>query len=240
MLTARVLALPVALLLGLATCARGDGPWPDRFAVRFDLRSSGTTFAETRWSLTPLGDGQYVYESDSATVGLFRLVRNERIVERSRWRLDQGRLQSMHYRYARSGRKRKEVVVDFDWSEREVRNTVRGDSWTMSVPIGTLDKLNYLLALMRDLPSGRDAFEYAVADGGKLKTYRFVLEEREILDTALGPLETLRVLRVRDPDSKRETVLWCAPALRYLPVQARHVEKDGTVVTWHVSAVEGL
>jgi hypothetical protein len=213
---------------------------PAPFDVRYDLRSSGTTIAHTRWSLRNAGEGRFVYESHSATVGLAKLFRDVTVVERSEWLASGSDLRSLNYVYSRTGRKDKQVAVTFDWEHGVVRNTARGDTWEMAIPPGTLDKLNYFVALMRDLASGEDTIQYSVADGGKLKTYRFRRDGTELIETALGAIDAVRVVRLRDPDSRRETVLWCAPSLGFLPVQAWHKEKDGRVVVWHISAVEGF
>ncbi len=234
----RFLGALVVLALAWPAAARGALPGP--FDVSYDLHSSGTTIARTRWSLRATGDDRFVYESHSATVGIAKLFRDVTIVERSEWQQLGNDVLSLRYRYRRTGRRDKQVVVTFDWERGLVRNTVRGDSWQMEIPPGTLDKLNYFLALMRDLARGDRSIEYTVADGGKLKPYRFERGGTEVIETSLGPLETVRVIRIRDADSPRETTLWCAPSLGFLPVRARHKEKDGRVVVWQLSTVDGL
>ncbi len=227
-----------ALVLAWAPPVPGALPGP--FDVSYDLRTSGTTIARTRWSLRAAGGDRFVYESHSATVGIAKLFRDVTVVERSEWEQLGNDLRSLSYRYSRTGRRDKQVVVAFDWERGLVRNTVRGDSWQMEIPPGTLDKLNYFLALMRDLARGHESVEYTVADGGKLKPYRFERNGTEVIETSLGRLETVRVERIRDSDSPRETTLWCAPSLGFLPVRARHKEKDGRVVFWDVVSVDGL
>jgi hypothetical protein len=77
-----------------------------------------------------------------------------------------------------------------------------------------------------------------VADGGKVKTYRLKVVGEERVETVLGPLHTLVVERRRDEDDEF-TVVWCAPALRYLPVQVEHREDEGTV-RLTLTGVDGL
>lgn len=100
-----------------------------------------------------------------------------------------------------------------------------------------LDKLTYQIQLQRDLIRGKTPLQYQVIDRGKIKQYNFEIMGEEIVDTALGPINTVKVHRVRK-DSDRETYLWFAPQMNYLLVQIWQNEdgddhritlKEGTV-----------
>jgi len=232
-------ALAAGLVLWSAAAAPASG-LPERFEALFTLRARGVDIGRTHWQLAPAGGGRYVYESHSETVGLAKLLRDERIEERSVWRFaDGGGVRPLRYSYSRSGKREREVEVRFDWDRGRVHNTLNGESWTMPVENGTLDKLVYLLALMRDLGAGVRDTRYTVADGGKVKTYRMRVLRTERIDTALGALDALVVERRREGDDERLTLVWCAPALRYLPVRVEHRERDGTVYL-ELESVEGI
>lgn len=217
--------------------AATEFPYP--FEARFSLSAQGTKIGETAWSVKALAPGLYAYESRSITAGIVAMFRKEQIVERSEWRLDDGYLQPLNYSYQRvGGKKNRTVRVLFDWEKKLVHNTAKGHSWRMPVPVGTLDKLSYVLVLMGDLAAEKKELQYQIADGGRLKLYRLRIEASERLETALGPLETVKIRRLRDTD-KRETLLWCAKNLGYLPVKIEHRERDGTLLM-HIVAVEGL
>lgn len=81
-----------------------------------------------------------------------------------------------------------------------------------------LDKLTYQVQLQRDLIGGMTPLQYQVIDRGKLKQYNFEITGEEIVNTALGPINTVKVHRVRE-DSDRETYMWFAPQMNYLLVQ---------------------
>jgi hypothetical protein len=215
--------------LALHGALASAGPLPERFEASFVLSAQGVDIGTTRWQLAPLGDGRYVYEAHSETVGLARLLRDERIDERSEWRFADGAVRPLHYSYSRTGGGReREVEVRFDWAHGRVRNTLNGESWTMPLELGTLDKLVYLLALMRDLAHGLEEARYAVADGGHLKTYRLRVVRTERVATVMGELDTVVVERHREGDD-RLALVWCAPALAYLPVLIEHRQDDGVV-----------
>lgn len=229
-------ALAAALL---ASGAPAASALPERFEARYALRAKGFEIGVTRWSLAPLEGGRFEYRSHSEAVGMAKLLRDERIFERSVWRFVDGSLRPLRYDYSRSGGKReRDVKVRFDWKRGEVVSTVNGESRRAPLAPGTLDKLVYQLALMRDLADGMREARYTVADGSKVKTYRLRVLRTERLDTVLGALDTVVVERSRE-DDERETLVWCAPALRYLPVRVEHREKDGTLYL-DLTGVEGI
>jgi hypothetical protein len=95
------------------------------------------------------------------------------------------------------------------------------------VPTGTQDKLSYQLQLRLDLLAGKTDMTYAVADGGKLKEYRFKVTGEEQIDTPYGRYNAVRVMRDRGEDADRETLIWLAPELDYLIVRLEQTESDG-------------
>jgi len=95
------------------------------------------------------------------------------------------------------GYKARQVDVAFDWERGIAHNTVRGKTWALQVGPETVDKRLYLLVLMQDLRAEKTDLSYTVADGGRLKTYRLDVLGTEPLQTALGPLMTIKVQRPR-------------------------------------------
>lgn len=234
----RYLGAIALLAASLATLALPS--FPDRFTAEYVLESGGITVGRTRRTLTPDGNGRYVYETQSSVTGVLSLLRKDRIVERSDWQYQAGHVRPLAYRYTRTGGKKdRDQAIAFDWKNGIVHGTVKGESRRMSVPQGTLEKHIYVLALMQDLDAGRRDVQYRIADGSKLKTYRLKAMGEEHLDTALGLMQTIKVRRIRD-DNKRETTLWCAPELHFLPVKMVHREKDGQVVSATIESAQGF
>ncbi len=137
-------------------------------------------------------------------------------------------IQPVSYRYHRKvlGKSRK-ASVDFDWDKLSVTTVVKDKPWKMQVPTGTQDKLSYQLQMRLDLLEGKTDMSYAVADGGKLKEYRFKVTGEEEVDTPYGRYNAVRVMRDRGEDANRETLIWLAPELDYLIVRLEQTESDG-------------
>jgi len=200
------------------------------------------TVGITEWRLTATDPGHYLYESRREPRGVLALLRGDIIVERSEGLRDaRDALRPLHYRYRRSGgSKDRKLSIDFAWNTATENILARGDRWRLSVPEGTLDKLIYVLALMRDLATGRTDLEYTIADGGKLKHYRFRRDGRERIETALGNYQTVRLQRIHHTNTTRATTLWFAPSLSYLPVRINHRDRHGTRISLGIEALTGI
>ena len=100
----------------------------------------------------------------------------------------------------------------------------------MPLQAGILDKLLYQYALMRDLRDNPAEIAYDVTDGGKMKKYDFAIMNEEIVQTPLGPLQTVRLQRIGH-DDKSMLIIWAATALKYLPVKVESTDEDGRTTT---------
>ena len=232
----------ILLAAGLAgTHARpaADGI-PTPFEASYSLRVMGTKFASMKRSFSYLPSGEYSYLSETNTTGLASLLYKDKIVEQSTWLLENGKIKPVQYSYDRSGGKKlRKVTIAFDWNSGMIYTSVNGDAWHMPVRDNIMDKLLYQLAIMHDLVQGRKNIDYAIADGGKIKTYHFEFLGEEQLDTPLGEFKTLKLERHK-PNSRDKTTLWCAENLNYLPVKVENIEKDGRKTTAIIESLTGI
>lgn len=236
---ARLLAAAV-LGVGCIGAALAGPTLPQPFSAEYALRAGSLTVARSELSLTPTGDGSFVYELRVGLVGIAALFRQDRTVERSEWRYHEGdQLRPLVYRYERTGEEPASTAVTFDWPNGIARNTIRGRTETVRLAEGALDKLSYLLVLMQDLQEGKREVRYRVVAGGALETYHLAAVGQERLDTALGPLDTVKVQRL-GPDGELATTFWCAGELHFLPVKIVHREEDGRVVSMFIRRLDGL
>ena len=233
-------ALLMVLVYASPPLVSASSELPERFEASFVLDAAGTILARTRWSLAPGAGGSFVATSRTEPKGLFALIRDDTRIERSEWTYAGDWLQPLAYQYERTGRKARRIDITFDWKENIARHDSRGTAWRLQVPAGTMDKLNYILALMRDLGRGARRVDYTIADGGRrLKRYVFATIGEERIESGLGTLDTVVVRRERE-NSTRETTFWCAPALGFFPVKIVHVERDGTPLTLRIESLGGI
>jgi hypothetical protein len=139
---------------------------------------------------------------------------------------DEQQIMPQQYSYERSllGVKRAEKQT-FDWPNQQLEYRKKDNIKTMPLTTGSLDIITHKLQLRQDLAAGKEILSYPVISRGKLKQYDYKLIAKPVLETALGPLNTVLVQRVRE-DNKRQTKIWLAIDWDYLAVQLEQIE-DG-------------
>ena len=210
---------------------------PPPFTAAYELYAKGLPIGKSARQLS-FKDGKWIFEGKTHTSGIFALFRDDRIQERSIFKMVEGQIQPLEYIYDHQGsHKQKYVHLTFDWT-RNVVKSIRDKVWEISVPKGVLDEQVFQIALMQKLQQGKRELSYQVVDDGKIKTYTPTYLGNEQVKIKLGKFEVLKYQRVSS-DQKRKTTLWCAPSLHYLPVQIEHSEK-GNVVTMVLLSVSGF
>lgn len=237
-LALRLTSLFVAAFALLANAA--SAPLLPEFRAHYSGYKAGIRIAESVVRLQREG-AKFIYSSVTEPVGMLALIREDEVSERSVWQPHQGGIRPLQYHYThKRSEKDRDVELVFDWKQGEVANTVQGHTWTMEIPDGTLDKFSVQLAVMLDLQRSNQPLRYQVADGGKLKHYRFRRLGTETVRTKAGEFETVKLQRLRRQDNDRETYLWCAPALHYLVVRMEHIEEDGSQFHLELDRLEKL
>ncbi|MBU3824223.1 MAG: DUF3108 domain-containing protein [Candidatus Oceanisphaera merdipullorum] len=92
------------------------------------------------------------------------------------------------------------------------------------------DPVSFFFEARCDLMAGKTTLTYPVARDGEIKTTTFNVVGKEIVNTGIGPYESLIVERDRG-NSSRKTRFWVAPELDYQLVQISHVENNQLSVT---------
>lgn len=212
---------------------------PD-FSANYLVKLNGIQAGELKRTLETQDNGLRKFNSVSQAKGVFSFFKPDVIEETSVWKLVDGRVAPQRYRYQRTGGKKdKFLQMQFNWLDNKVSIDDREHPWQLDIETGVLDKLVYQISLMRDLGQGIEQVDYRIADGGHLKTYEIKVLGKETITTPMGQIETIRLTRHREKPSDRETTLWCAPALNYLPVKLEHVEDDA-VFTALLRRLQGI
>jgi hypothetical protein len=151
------------------------------------------------------------------------------LTEQSILRFENAALLPQSYLYERSGLgKGKKIEHSFDWKDKQVVGSDRGNPVRLPLNRGMLDKSSYQLALQYDVAAGKQSMSYQVVDGDEVETYDFRVLGEEVVRTKAGMVDAIKVERVRDPtQTTRKTVLWFAKDWNYLLVRLHQVETDG-------------
>lgn len=194
------------------------------FSAKYQLTRSTIPIATISLSLQKT-KSHFILESITEPLPPFSWLTGDIVIERSRWRYHEGFPQPINYLFKRTSYyDTSEVFIKFDWAGKKIETTTNGHSWKMLLPEKTLDKALVQLALMIDTAKGLSINNYAVADGGRLKPYRFTLLGEETIESLSGKTTTLKINRSKS-GKPATTTLWLAAQYNYLPVKIEKVRK---------------
>ena len=215
------LALSVAAMLGAGAAHANP---PQKLSVQYEMSRNGTVMVEV--SETLVHDGKtYRIESDARGKGLFALSNRGNLKRESKGSIELGGLRPLEFRDQRGDRKPE--FARFDWGKREVVEERDGKSETTPIKGPTQDRLSFLWSFTFVPPKGKEIV-VDVADGRGVDRFRYFVSGPEKLKTAVGEIDTLKLVKQRESGDERGTEVWLSVRHHYAPVRVLVVEKDGT------------
>ena len=137
--------------------------------------------------------------------------------------------QSSYYGYKRAGLgMERHARLDINQATGQAQVTRASSKRAYPVTATTTDKLSQTLALQCMLSRGDMALEVDVADERGLDHIRYRRVGEERLKTPAGRFDTVKLEVVREPGSKRKTLLWFARDHGYALVQMVQKEDGKT------------
>lgn len=135
-------------------------------------------------------------------------------------------------------RRERRTETRFDWDDGHARGQHNDKPFDVPVPPHTVDFLSSLYLTMTELRDGGfdPALQLAILERDRLREYRITLGGRERINTELGRMNTVLVVR-KSEDSDVELSGWFAPDLHYLPVRLDY-EADGRVYRLELTQIE--
>lgn len=204
-----------------ATNAQELSPYTARYSASM---SQGVTLnGEGIRTLSDQGNNVWLYRTD---VDSFIADIDESLV----FRWDNGQVIPLRYRYRLSGFliKDREQAIDFDWQNNVATGNYRGKAFELPLKENALDPLGHQLQLHQDLKAGKRDVTYQVIDKGDYDEDRFAVIDEETVQANGTSVSTLKAEKVRDEDSKRQTLMWFDSAQDYLLVRLLQIEPDGS------------
>jgi hypothetical protein len=210
--------LALGALLCCLTAAATAEPFFKPFVATFSVSRGFMPLGDLELRLSLAPDGTYSYHAHTQPGLLADWFNGEEVIEESQGRLFPEGLQPTSYLYRQEVDEADNTAVRFDWAEAKAYTTSGGVTWAQPIGPDTQDRLSQQLMVRLQLAQGQQTMEYEVADGGKLKLYRFQVIGKESIKTPFGRLDCLKVARSKGSRPPEYTI-WFAPRLDYLPVR---------------------
>ncbi|MBI2317560.1 MAG: DUF3108 domain-containing protein [Betaproteobacteria bacterium] len=223
-------ALAAAALLDLVPAAAAEPP--RRVALGYEVSHNGTVVVEATETLEHDGR-RYRIRSEWKGKGLYARARRG-----SALRSSEGAVEGGHLRPAEFRDQRGEAplgIARFDWAHRQLVLEREGRIETRPLPERAQDRLSFAWGFAF-APPAQEEIEVFVADAKGLSRQRYRVAGAELLRTAAGDFDAVKLVKQREAGDPRTTEIWLAAKADYLPLRILVVEKDGTridqVVTW--------
>jgi hypothetical protein len=195
---------------------------PERVEIAYEVFRDGSRIAEVVDRFEH-GSGRYRIVETWRGRGIYSFAGE--IVRSSEGSLDASGPRPDAFSDERS--RRAPVRTTFDWTARSLVTQRKGETQSLALPHDAQDRLSFLLALAFAPPDGKAA-TFSVTDGNGLSTYVYEAVKRETVQVVAGEFEALKVARrPQRADDRRETEIWLARELGYLPVRIVLTDKDG-------------
>jgi hypothetical protein len=216
--------LSAFMMAALATVVAAAAPAAVK--AEYAVFKDGLNIATVEESYEKTGD-QYRIISDSNPAGLLAMFVRTKIKVLSSGTVTASGLQPEKLDYGRLDDASKNVSAAFDWRARELHLTYDGRNETLPLVPGIQDRLSVMYQFLFLTPDKVKLLEFPMTNGKKIEHYRYELAGRETLETPLGKINTLHLVKHRDP-GENGTEVWLAADRHLFPVKLLILENDGS------------
>ena len=226
-----------AMMLALAgTCGAAEFTAPQSAAVSYEVYRNGWRVAVVSETFEAK-DGAYRIVSESRAVGLLALVEKHTLRFVSSGALTPSGLRPQHFEGKRGDADSRQVRADFDWPAAQLTIVHDGRTETFALPVATQDRISSMYQFMFLSREGLQRLEFPMTNGRKLDHYVYTVQPGGDLDTRLGRMATLHLVKQHRAD-ENVAEIWLAPQYRFLPVKLLIQEEDGTRYEQVITSLE--
>jgi hypothetical protein len=232
MIERALFAVTATVALGAALAATP----PESVRASYDVFKDGLHVGMMQESFATNGT-KYQITSDTDPAGLLAVFIRTRIKARSTGTITGGGLQPEKMEYGRLDDAGKNVSAAFDWPARELHLTFDGRNETLPLGSGTQDRVSVMYQFLFLSLEKLQPLEFPMTNGKKIERYRYELAGRERLDTPLGKLDTLHLVKHRE-HGENGVEVWLAADRHLFPVKLLILENDGSRLEQVITRLE--
>jgi len=168
----------------------------------------------------------YRVVSDTRPTGLAALIQRQPLKFTSTGHVGRDGLRPAQFEARRSAGDAPSVSAEFDWPQKQLTLKRNGKVESFPLAPGTQDRLSVMYQFMY-LPLERlRQLEFSMTNGRKVDRYRYRATEDVEIDTGVGRVKAVHLIKQREPGDT-VTEVWVSPQHHNLPVKMLIVEKDG-------------
>lgn len=171
-------------------------------------------------------DGRYQIISETRAKGVLALAQRRPGRLTSSGTVNGNGLRPQVFEGTRGNNDARRVHAGFNWQARILTLTHDGNAETVDLPEGTQDRLSVMYQFLFLDPAKLDGLALTLTNGRKLDHYRYSIGADTAVDTPLGRLQVVHLVKRHAP-GETATEIWLAREHRMMPVKIRIIEDDG-------------
>lgn len=175
--------------------------------------------------------------SETRPTGLAALIQRQPLRFSSNGQIARNGLQPALFEARRNAGDAPQVSAEFDWPRNQLVLKQGGKTESFSLSEGTQDRLSVMYQFTFLTPERIRQLEFPMTNGRKLDRYRYRLAGEVEIETGLGRLKTLHLIKEREPGDTVSEV-WLSPKHRHFPVKMLIVERDGMHLEQVIQSLE--
>lgn len=229
-------ALAAAWLIPALACAAAEPSAPQAITASYNISRNGIAIAVIHETFESK-DGAYRIVSETRAVGLLSLIERQPLRFVSSGQITASGLRPLQFEGKRSESDPRQVSSEFDWETNRLTLVYRGKTDVMALPRDAQDRLSFLYQFMFHAFDQRNHMELVITNGRRLGHYTYTVSPEAEIDTPLGRMKTLHLVKQHLPDESGAEI-WLAPEHRFLPVKMLVLEEDGVRYEQVITRIE--
>lgn len=200
---------------------------PQSVKASYDVYRNGFQVAVAQEAFERNG-ARYRIVGEVSPAGLLALLFRTHVKMLSSGSVTPAGLRPEQFEYGRLDDASQNVSAQFDWNASVLRMTFAERQETAPISPGAQDRLSVMYQFLFLPPEGlRDLAFQMTNNGKKIEHYHYRLAGSEQIDTPIGRLDTLHLVKQREPDDNAVEI-WLARDRMQFPVRLVILENDGS------------
>ena len=222
-LTANAVRIALACCLALAAPLASSAPKSVRATYSGFMNGMSIGVISEQFE----SDGtSYRIVSDTKPMGLAAFVQRQPLRFSSAGQVARDGLRPVRFEARRTAGESPQVAAEFDWGQHQIVLKHHGKTESFALSAGTQDRLSVMYQFMYLSPERLRALDFPMTNGRKVDRYHYRATPDVEIDTGLGRLKTVHLVKQREPGDT-VTEVWLSPQHQYFPVKVIYIEKDG-------------
>lgn len=195
------------------------------FNAVYDMYRQGDLLGQGERKFSQLAENQYSLSLESE---LEWLIFSDKRKEVSIFKMKDGQVSPMSYKYERSGTgSDKKLSIEFQADNKVIiEPRPKRDAAPEQGQPGWLDEMTMHMQIQLDLMNGKKDLSYTmVSNSGELREYQFEVVGEELISTGMGRFKAIKVARVYEDRKFYAQHAWFIPELDYVLARLWRMKK---------------